>query len=343
MKPEATRLIDATATECVLSARRPVEAGTLRALDGPFPLQAIASAVPVLPPGAYGATDLAPLQVNAAVLEPLTWPAHAAILAAVHADRPPAVLVDPVGFVLGDAPAPDVSVPDGWTRECVAWLPDAAEEVEAWTERIAAALERLPDGARLRLRDPAAHLGPQEVTALLTLREADRLVLVPEDTRGLALATALLALDAPHGPRVRSTVLGIGPRSGLAPTELLAPTLDLGPAAQAAALIAGISVPPQHPLWGHRRNEAPEPETLDRPGAEPRWNPATAPVLLRRNLHELGIRPDSETFDRLLTRLLATLRPGDPLDGATLYAFLATHIDLTRYVTSADTSEGDDR
>lgn len=323
------RLLDATPTECVLSAREPVDEGALAAITDTYPITGVhvAHTAPVLPDGAYGADLLAPLRKSAHVVEPVGARAHTACGAA-SPERPGTILVDPQGVPLG-APFPESpAIAAGWVRERVAWVPADTDDLSAV---ITQAIARLPPDDRLRLRDPSGRIGLTEAAAIAAHPDAYRLTVAPENAGGLALAVATILLARQEGATVRTSLLGIGPRSGLPLLELCVPHDDSralqGPA-ERAALLAGIRIADEHPLWGARRHEAPEPERLLKPNATPRWNPATTPLLLREHLEEWGFETKADEVERLARALLARLRPGETPDGPILYAFVATHLDL---------------
>lgn len=262
------------------------------------------------------------------------------------------VLVDPESIPLAQADAdPDetpLQLPDGWVRERVVTLP--APECETQTigtplprrtgnweilPKIALLIARMPRNERLRLRDPYGSITPELATRLAGLVDSPRLTLHLENPDGLGPATARAALTPARGPLVRTTLLGTGPRTGLPSTELFHPPAH--PDAQAIQRAAwtlekhaGIPVPANHPYWGSARHVSPEKEHLHDPQAEPRTNPATMATILDDHLDQWDLILKGEERERVLARLLATMRPGENITGPVLWAVVAQETDLQK-------------
>lgn len=369
------RLVDATLTEALRNPGGPLGTDSIQSLCRVLPIPRTAAAAPLFPEGAYAWDLLIPAAHRSVMLEPLTPDAHAHAVRHLqeHAKRHPQgpapvplplpgrpgaiqrVLVDPIGIPLHEADArpdePSPGLPEGWTRERVVTLPrPPQDEAESGTlptrtgdptmfAKITLLAARLPRGQRLRLRDPHGAITPELATRITGLVDAPRITLHLENPDGLGPATARAALAGQRGPLVRTSLLGIGPRTGLPPTELFRPPTHpdtpeqaLSDAIRALQDHAHIPVPSNHPYWGAHRHATVEPEHLGDPHAEPRTNPATIGAILDHHLTEWGLELTPQEHARVLARLLAHVRPGEALTGPVLWALVAQETDLEERV-----------
>lgn len=369
------RIVDATLTEALRNPGRILEQNDLEALTKALPLPGIAACAPLLPEGAYGAEQLLPAARRALMLEPLTPQAHVHAqrhIQRAEADQSPTplplagsaatvrhVLVDPMAVPLEEADAdPDDAsepLPPGWVRERAVILPAARDPVTQGglpartgaagiLPKLALLVARMPRNERLRIRDPHGALTPELAARLTGLADAPRLTLHLEDPDGLGPATARAALRSPRGPLVRTSLLGVGPRTGLPPTELFIPPGRSGTepstfheAIESLQRHAGIHIPSAHPHWGSARHATVEPEHLADPQAQARANPATLPYILEVHLQQWGLELQDAPRRRILGRLLATLRPGEDVTGPLLWAVVAQEVDLEGHLREQET------
>ncbi len=376
-RPSRARLLDASLSEILRAPPRILDHDAIDALTRVFPLPGIAAAAPLYPEGAYAWDRLLKAAQNAIMLEPLTEDAHRhahrhlqelpqgdAPLSLPLPGRPGQarrVLVDPESVPLAEADAdPDDSgeLPAGWVRERVVTLSapapteDGPGSLPARTgdenvlPRIALLIARMPRTQRLRLRDPYGAITPELARRLSGLVDSPRLTLHLENPDGLGPATARAALTPARGPLVRTTLLGVGPRTGLPPTELFYPpthpqadAVALNNAVQALKRHAGIVIGANHPYWGSARHAAAESEHLDDPHAEPRTNPATIAAILDDHLKQWELNLTPEQRDRVLARLIATMRPGENITGPVLWAVVAQETDLKTHAHSRESHE----